>query len=288
MLDEFKKNYEAAQYTCNKKFQKIRMERTMKDDYFYDESSYASSEGGGLKLVSKKAHKTDFYESSKHSQFPTVPKLTNISSLTNVFRSQPFIRSDSSQSFYKTSERHKKLLELDSDIRELDNLGLLEHEKQSSFRSKSSFRSGELSPIRRDKVKVRGGKRKSGETRADYQENVIKNKKNEDSGRRRKVIRDKSDFKDRKKEEIFNEEEVISHIEDINISRECAEKEKNHEKKKIIEKEKIIEKINIKAKEKEIEKEKTIVKEKEQRKEIEKGKGKGKEEGKEKEKEKSI
>lgn len=206
MLEEFRKSYEDAQKTCKKKFQKIRLERSLKEDYFYDESSGSMSDIE-MKIQTQKVQKkifsqtkvpyspaaksfamqADLSKSQKNiSRVPSIPMIPNLSSLS---RPQ---RSDSSESINRASDRHKKLLELDSDIRELDNLGLLEHEK-SSKRSKSSFRSGELSPIKKDVIKKNRESPKINtkpiDMQADYQEKVVKKRK-EDSYRSRKIIKD--------------------------------------------------------------------------------------------------
>ena len=190
MLEEFKKNYEDALKTCKKKFKKIRLEESLKEDYFYEEASYSASESEFHLLSKNKSsygvHEKPFYKSAGIPRVPSIPALTEIQKHKKVFRSE------SNDSFKKTSERHRRLLELDSDIRELDNLGLLEHDKQSSRRSKSSFRSEELSPISNQKIRVRGGRAKQGETRMEYKEKKEQAKTQLESVRKRKVIREDS------------------------------------------------------------------------------------------------
>lgn len=204
MLEEFKRSYADAQKTCKKKFQKIRLERSLKDGFFA-EPSYSGSEQN-FKFSHKKLSSSK--DSLKDFSQPMIPRIKSISKLAGTYKRD--FRSESSDSMRnRTSERHRKLLELDSDIRELDNLGMLEHEKELSGRSKNSFRG--LSPIHKESIKVRGGKVKTGETRAEYKEKIEKNSKKEDSVRRRKVIRQPSDefFSPKKKQNIPAKHEVF-------------------------------------------------------------------------------
>jgi hypothetical protein len=158
----------------------------MKDDYFLDDSSLSEYD---LKSSSMKSKSQAL--GFKVNNMPRIPSLAI---------GRTMARSDSS---FNKSKRHKKLLEMDSDIRELDNLGLLQHgssskrnqssvRRQGSARSKSSARSGELSPIKKDKNRVKVSNHSQN---FDYSENVFKIRKTDESARQRKVIRDEQSGK---------------------------------------------------------------------------------------------
>lgn len=177
MLEEFRKSYEDAQRVCKQKYNQVHLNRTLKEDYFFDESSFSEYDSK-LGSVKSKSQAGGFKMSAVHR----IPSLAI---------GRGVVRSDSGSSFNK-SKRHKKLIELDSDIRELENLGLLEHDRTSSRRSRSSARSGELSPIKK-------GENKKGFVSSsqnfDYSENVFKIRKAEESARHRKVIREDPSIK---------------------------------------------------------------------------------------------
>ena len=171
MLEEFKKSYEDAQRSCKLKYHHVHLNRTMKDDYFFDESSLSEIEAKSMSVKSK-THAQGF----RVSGFTKIPNLP-------IGRVKG--RSESGSSLASLSKRQKKLMEMDSDIRELNDLGLLEHEKVSSRRSSSTVRSGDLSPIKGRNLK----NEKNAAQVFDYSENVFKIRRSEESARHRKVIK---------------------------------------------------------------------------------------------------
>ena len=113
-----------------------------------------------------------------------MPKISNIEAA--ISQSQSFVNSGFSISFHESSSRYKKLIELDSDIRELNDLGLLDHSLKSSKRSSNGFQ--DLGPIHKKTAKVEDNQKFS-------QKNVIKYRKSEDSIRYRKIIKDNPENK---------------------------------------------------------------------------------------------